>query len=62
MNYNPSLGIFGNLKRLYEERNKTNATVYNNREESERSLLEASADMVEAVIDEFNAFMGEGEE
>jgi len=39
MKYNPSIGLFGNVKQLFTESNKTNNTVYNNK---------AMADQVQA--------------
>lgn len=37
MNYNAKLGIFGNLQRLFEERNKTNTQVFNTGETAKRA-------------------------
>lgn len=37
MNYNAKLGIFGNLQRLFEERNKTNTQVFNAGETAKRA-------------------------
>lgn len=46
MNYKPELGIFGNLQRLFEERNKTNAQVFNTNETAKRADA-AAADLKE---------------
>ena len=35
MKYDPSLGIIGNLKCLFDERNKTNNKVFNNKAEAD---------------------------
>ena len=43
MNYKPELGLFGNIKRLYEERNKTNAQVFNVGETAKRADAAANA-------------------
>lgn len=59
MKYNTELGIFGNLQRLYTERNKTNNMVYNNKATTDADILENLASDVDAVEDEFNAITEE---
>lgn len=38
MKYDPSLGIIGNLKCLFDERNKTNNKVFNNKAEADEHI------------------------
>ena len=62
MNYNPELGIIGNIKLLFTERNSTNNKVFNetndrqaadteNREAVEQSLTDQYLDMIQAQQD-----------
>lgn len=55
MKYRHELGLFGNINALFKE-----ATRIDRQTETEN--LEIMANMVESVIDEFNAFVGEEEE
>lgn len=41
MKYDPSLGIIGNLKCLFDERNKTNNKVFNNKAEADSNHKES---------------------
>lgn len=62
MRYKAELGIFGNIKALFTEGNKTNNTVSRNKAETDYEILQTQADMVETVIDEYNAIVGEENE
>lgn len=65
MKYNPKLGIMGNIKLLFSERNQQGRDIFNNKAEAERNLekatLQMQADFVESVIDEYKAITGEEE-
>lgn len=50
MHYDNKLGIFGNLKKLYTEANKTNAKVFNTNEATNR-LKETEALTLELAAD-----------
>ena len=64
MKYDPSIGIFGNLVRLFKERDWLNEKIINSKSQTDYDILSSEADRVEAVIDEFNSIVGEepGEE
>lgn len=55
MRYKHEIGLFGNINALFKE-----ATRIDRQTETEN--LEIMANMVESVIDEFHAFVGEEEE
>lgn len=55
MKYRHELGLFGNINALFKEAMRIE-------NKSERNELEIMANMVESVIDEFHAFVGEEEE
>lgn len=58
MNYNPELGIFGNIKKLFTESNKTNNKVFNNKVEADTKHDESVnglLDVAEVASDESEA-------
>ena len=55
MKYKPELGIFGNLKELFKQTNRIDSTTFSFRSEAEQQNLQLQADIVESVIDEYNA-------
>lgn len=61
MQYDPKIGLFGNIKRLFDERNRINEDVVENKAQAELEIIEAEANKVEAVIDEYLAIIGEEE-
>ena len=68
MNYKPELGVIGNIKLLFTERNRTNNNVFNetsdrqaadteNREAVEQSLTDLYLDGVQAQQDITSAYL-----
>ena len=55
MRYKSELGIFGNLKELFKETARINSNTLSFRSEAEQKNLQLQADIVESVIDEYNA-------
>lgn len=55
-------GKQGNIERLERAISRTQAQVYNNKAETDAAILEADANLVEMVIDEFYATIGEERE
>lgn len=54
MRYKHELGLFGNINALFKEATRIDT-------KSEQAEMEIMANMVESVIDEFHAFVGEEE-
>ena len=68
MNYNPELGMIGNIRLLFTERNRTNSKVFNetndrqaadteNREAVEQSLTDLYLDGIQAQQDITSAYL-----
>ena len=55
MRYKSELGIFGNLKELFKQTNRIDSNTQSYRGEAEQNNLQLQADIVESVIDEYNA-------
>lgn len=55
--YNNKLGIFGNIERLFKEATNNNNNIQNNKWQEEQHNLEVQADVVQAVVDEYNAII-----
>lgn len=55
MRYKSELGIFGNLKELFKETARIYSNTLSFRNEAEQKNLQLQADIVESVIDEYNA-------
>ena len=55
MKYKAELGIFGNLKELFKQTTRIDSNTQSYRGEAEQQNLELQADIVESVIDEYNA-------
>ena len=55
MKYKSELGIFGNLKELFKETARIDYNAQSYRNEAEQKNLQLQADIVESVIDEYNA-------
>ena len=55
MKYRPEVGVFGNLKELFKQTNRIYSNTQSYRGEAEQKNLELQADIVESVIDEYNA-------
>lgn len=53
--WNPKLGVFGNFERIAKCLSRTESKTTQNGAE----ILEAEANMVEAVVDEYYAVIGE---
>lgn len=47
MKYNPSIGIMGNIKLLFNERNKTNNEVFNNKAETDIAITDIEELLIE---------------
>lgn len=56
--WNPKLGVFGNFERIAKCLSRTESKTNQN----EIDILEAESNMVEAVIDEYYAVIGEERE
>ena len=55
MRYKLELGISGNLKELYKQTTRIDSNTQSYRGEAEQANLQLQADIVESVIDEYNA-------
>lgn len=56
--WDTKLGVFGNFERIAKGLSRTESKTSRN----EADILEAEANMVEAVVDEYFAFIGEERE
>ena len=55
MKYRPELGVFGNLKEIFRQTTRIDSIVIQNKIDSDQANLQLQADIVESVIDEYNA-------
>lgn len=58
MQYNPTLGILGNIRQLFTERNQTNNHIFNNKAEADNRFSEdedGTLDIASAISDEADA-------
>ena len=55
MKYRPELGVFGNLKEIFKQTTRIDSIVIQNKMDAEQANLQLKADIVESVIDEYNA-------
>ena len=55
MKYRPELGVFGNLKELFKQTTRIDSIVIQNKMDAEQANLQLQADIVESVVDEYNA-------
>ena len=64
MKYKPELGMFGNIKRAYNELNKANRNIFNAKSESDQKFHEVSEALVLAdntAIELFEAQLAQEE-
>ena len=64
MNYNPVLGMMGNIKRAYNELNKANRNIFNTKSEADQKFHEVNEALVMAdntAIELFEAQLAQEE-